>query len=104
MFRLDITPRRCNVAVWPHAVTPNSVTCPFPAAEETLEKFKAGTPSSVRCAPLPAATCLLLRLLGHINLAAPRSEAGEPITVQKQSQAEREGTKDQRNRAAIVQE
>lgn len=48
-------------------------------------------------------TSLLLWLLGHINLAGLRSEAGAGITVHKESQAEREGTKDQRNRAPIVQ-
>lgn len=48
-------------------------------------------------------TCLLLRLLGHINLAALRSEALAPVTVQNESQTEREHTKDQRNRETIVQ-
>lgn len=47
-------------------------------------------------------TTLLLWLLGHINLAGLRSEAGAGITVQKESQAERGGTKDQRNRAPIA--
>lgn len=110
VFRLDITPRWWNVAACPHAVAPNSVflhpllLChvSFLHQRSHWESSKLRLPAA--CTVLHSSTTsLLLWLLGHINLAGLRSEAGAGITVHKESQAEREGTKDQRNRAPIVQ-
>lgn len=79
------------------------VTWLFPAPKEPLEKFKAAAHSSVRRTPLAYDLSAFEAAVGASNLAAPRSEAGAPTTVQKEPRTEREGAEDQRNRAAIVQ-
>lgn len=113
VFRLVVTPRQRDVAVWPHAVAPNSESCfcilCFCNVSLSCTRGASGKVQSCgsqQHAPhfAPVRPIYFSGLLGSVNLAAVRSEAGAPITVQKESQTEGECTKDQRSRAAIVQQ
>lgn len=112
VFWLDITPRRGYVTVWPHRVAPNSeqysciprfCTASLSCTRGATGKVQSSGSQQRALYSAPVRPVCFYGCWGTSNLAGPRSEAGAGITVQKESQAERERTKDQRNRAPIVQ-